>query len=402
MMTKKTLTQTEIFKIKPNNKKQQFKLADKLFLIIHPSGSKAFRFSFRSPETKQLKRYNIGTPDSLSLNEAKKIALEYNLLLAKGVDPFVYLKEQEKTARANTQTLRDIVDDWRQIKGQHLSQKHLRDRMARFNNHLFPILGYFSIAEITLFKARELIKPIYDKAPHMGEKIARDLREMGDHAVEMGILENNHLSLIKNSFPRPKAINNPCIKAEELPQFLQDLSLSKMDLQTRFLIEFQLLTMVRANEVVTAEWAHIDFKNACWNIPPENMKMKRAHAVPLSKQALDILYEQQKYSGHLRYIFPNRRDKNKHYSPNTANQAFYRALGYKDRMTPHGMRSLASTYLEDIGAESLEVIDACLAHCKKEATTKAYLRSNYYERRIKVMQLWGDYVEKCKISSLTS
>lgn len=28
-MTKKTLTQTEIFKIKPNNKKQQFQLADK-------------------------------------------------------------------------------------------------------------------------------------------------------------------------------------------------------------------------------------------------------------------------------------------------------------------------------------------------------------------------------------
>lgn len=28
-MTKKTLTQTEIFKIKPNSKKQQFQLADK-------------------------------------------------------------------------------------------------------------------------------------------------------------------------------------------------------------------------------------------------------------------------------------------------------------------------------------------------------------------------------------
>lgn len=387
-------TQSYIDKLKPTGAEYEISLGFRLFVVVSAKGVKSYRYKYTNLTTKARKKKNIASADAMKLEQALEMAFSFNRLLENGLDPFA--KMTDTSNHIKSKTLRDIVDDWRQIKGQHLSQKHLRDRMARFNNHLFPILGDFSIAEITLFKARELIKPIYDKAPHMGEKIARDLREMGDHAVEMGILENNHLSLIKNSFPRPKAINNPCIKAEELPQFLQDLSLSKMDLQTRFLIEFQLLTMVRANEVVTAEWAHIDFKNACWNIPPENMKMKRAHAVPLSKQALDILQEQQKYSGHLRYIFPNRRDKNKHYSPNTANQAFYRALGYKDRMTPHGMRSLASTYLEDIGAESLEVIDACLAHCKKEATTKAYLRSNYYERRIKVMQLWGDYVEQCK------
>lgn len=189
----------------------------------------------------------------MKLSRALEMAFSFNRLLENGVEPFANMTETNDIIKIHT--LRDIVVDWRLIKGQHLSQKHLRDRMARFNNHLFPILGDFHIAEITLFKARELIKPIYDKAPHMGEKIARDLREMGDYAVEMGILENNHLNLIKKSFPRPKAKNNPCIKSEELPQFLQDLSHSKMDLQTRFLIEFQLLTMVRANEVVTAEWA---------------------------------------------------------------------------------------------------------------------------------------------------
>lgn len=103
----------------------------------------------------------------------------------------------------------------------------------------------------------------------------------------------------------------------------------------------------------------------------------------------------QQLNGNKKYVFVHRTDDNKHISSNTANQAFKR-LGYKDVMTPHGMRSLAATYLEDIGAEAQEVINACLAHNEKSSTAKVYLRSNYYERRIPVMQIWGDYVEQCK------
>ncbi|OBX08520.1 hypothetical protein QV08_04770 [Gallibacterium salpingitidis] len=393
-MTK--INQNFINKLKASGKEESFSLGHKLFLIMSPKGAKVYRYSYRDLETKINKKKNIGSADVISLESALQIALSYNSLLAKGIDPFNQAKLEAEKERKSKLTLKQIADDWKNTKGILLSKEHFKDRLARFNNHLFPILGDFPISELELFQARELIKPIYAKAPCMAEKVARDLRELGDHAVEMGILSSNHLSLIKKSFPRPKPQPNPCIKAEELPDFFKRLTLSNLDLQTKLLIEFELLTMVRAKEAAAAEWSEIDFDKKCWLIPAEKMKMKKAHCVPLSNQTIELLKLLHSLSGHKKYLFPHRSKKDKHCSSNTANQAFYRVLNYKGIMTPHGMRSLAATYLEDIGAEACEVIDACLAHCNKSGTAKVYLRSNFYERRIPVMQVWGDYVAKCK------
>jgi len=391
-MTK--ITQTYIDKLKPTGARFEKSLQFGLYIAVSAKGVKSYCYKYSDLKTKARRKKNIANANITSLEDACKMAISYNSLLKQGIDPFVIAKEQDDKAKLQKMTLCEIMGDWREVKGRHLSPKHLRDRISRFNNHLAPILGDLPIAEISLFKAREMIKPIYDEKAHIGEKIARDLREMGDYAVEMGILENNHLSLIKKAFPRPKVTHQPRIKAEELPQFMKDLIRSRMDYITRYLIEFQLLTMVRANEVVTAEWAHIDFINARWNIPPENMKMKKAHSVPLSTQALEILHELQKFTGHLRYIFAGHNDKNAHYSSNTANQAFKR-LGYKGRMTPHGMRGLARTYLADKGV-AFEVAESCLAHETGGSVSKSYNSSNYFEQRIAVMQLWGDFIEQCK------
>ncbi|MEE3608810.1 tyrosine-type recombinase/integrase [Avibacterium paragallinarum] len=392
-MTK--INQTFINKLKPTGKEERYALGHKLFLVMTPKGSKSYRYIYRLPDTKAIRKKNLGRADVLSLEEALNRAISYNCSVSRGIDPIEKIEMEEAQLQLQKITLKEIADDWHKTKGVRLSEAHLKDRLARFNNHLFPILGDYAISDITLFNARELIKPIADKAPFMAEKVARDLRELGNHAVEMGILSNNHLLLIKQSFPRPKSKPNPCIKPEELPAFLKKLVESNLMLQTRLLIEFELLTMVRANEAASVEWDDIDFSKRRWAIPAEKMKMDKPHYVPLSTQAIEILRLLQQLNGNKKYVFVHRTDDNKHISSNTANQAFKR-LGYKDVMIPHGMRSLAATYLEDIGAEAQEVINACLAHNEKSSTAKVYLRSNYYERRIPVMQIWGDYVEQCK------
>lgn len=392
-MTK--INQTFINKLKATGKEERYSLGHKLFLVMTPKGSKSYRYIYRLPDTKAIRKKNLGRADIISLEEALNMAISYNLSIAQGIDPLAQIQAEEKQLQLQKITLIEIAEDWHKTKGLRLSEAHLKDRLARFKNHLFPILGEYPISAITLFNARELIKPIANKAPFMAEKVARDLRELGNHAVEMGILSSNHLALIKQSFPRPKSKPNPCIKSHELPLFFKRLFESNVMLQTRLLIEFELLTMVRANEAASAEWTDIDFENKRWVISAEKMKMDKPHYVPLSTQAIEILRLLQQLNGNKKYVFVHRTDDNKHISSNTANQAFKR-LGYKDVMTPHGMRSLAATYLEDIGAEAHEVINACLAHNEKSTTAKVYLRSNFYERRIPVMQIWGDYVEQCK------
>ncbi|QQJ90518.1 integrase [Histophilus somni] len=64
-------------------------------------------------------------------------------------------------------------------------------------------------------------------------------------------------------------------------------------------------------------------------------------------------------------------------------------------MTPHGMRSLARTWLADNGV-AFEVAEACLAHESGSQVSKAYNRTSYFNQRVEAMQKWGDFVEACR------
>ena len=72
------------------------------------------------------------------------------------------------------------------------------------------------------------------------------------------------------------------------------------------------------------------------------MKMREAHIVPLSKQAVAILHDLSSRTGNGRSVFPSIRSRARPMSENTVNAAL-RRLGYtKQEMTGHGFRSNAT------------------------------------------------------------
>ena len=63
------------------------------------------------------------------------------------------------------------------------------------------------------------------------------------------------------------------------------------------LVELLALTLQRRNEVAEMQWPEIDLDKAQWIIPAERSKSKRAHIVPLSKPAVQILKSLPRYLG---------------------------------------------------------------------------------------------------------
>jgi integrase len=108
-------------------------------------------------------------------------------------------------------------------------------------------------------------------------------------------------------------------------------------------------TFVRTSEEIEAPWSEFDLDEARWTIPAERMKMKTPHIVPLSRQAVEVLRALKQITGNGKFVFPGARDKKKPISNNTILYALYR-LGYRDRMTGHGFRGLASTILNEHGS----------------------------------------------------
>lgn len=149
--------------------------------------------------------------------------------------------------------------------------------------------------------------------------------------------------------------------------------------------------MVRPSEAVGAKWSEIDLENKLWVIPVERMKKKVEHTVPLSKQALEILAILKPFTGHRVHVFTADRDITKHMNPSTANVALKR-MGFHKKLVAHGMRSLASTTLNEQGFDP-DVIESALAHKDTNEVRRAYNRAEYLERRRVMMQSWSNCVE---------
>lgn len=184
----------------------------------------------------------------------------------------------------------------------------------------------------------------------------------------------------------------PTLRPEELPKLMRSLVMSNLSITTRCLIEWQLLTLVRPSEASGTQWAEIDFDLNLWVIPAERMKAKREHVVPLSKHALDILEVMRPISANRQYVFPSRNDPKQPMNSQTANAALKR-IGYGGKLVAHGLRSIASTALNEANFNP-DVIESALAHSDKNEVRRAYNRSTYLKQRIGIMQWWGDFVQE--------
>lgn len=220
-----------------------------------------------------------------------------------------------------------------------------------------------------------------------------------NHAVNTGIIEHNPLTGLKAAFATPKTQNMPTIKPEELPELMAALSISRTKTVTRFLIEWQLHTMVRPGEAVKAKWSEIDFANRLWHIPAENMKKNRPHTVPLTDQTLKILESIRIISGGGEYIFPADRTPNAHTNSSTGNTAIKR-MGFEGRLVAHGMRSIASTALNEHGFD-YDVIETALAHIDKNEVRRAYNRAEYLTQRTEMMTWWSNFIDQAATGSIS-
>jgi integrase len=144
------------------------------------------------------------------------------------------------------------------------------------------------------------------------------------------------------------------------------------------------LTFLRTSELIGGLWSEIDWQEIVWRVPAERMKMKRPHIVPLSTQSVTLLERLRAITGDTGRLFPSATNATGVMSNNTILKALDR-MGYKGRMTGHGWRSIASTYLHENGFEH-EHIELQFAHAKEDKVSGAYNYAKYLEPRTAMMQ----------------
>ncbi|HBN7480333.1 TPA: integrase arm-type DNA-binding domain-containing protein [Escherichia coli] len=399
------LTDTEIKKAKPTEKEFTLWDGDGLFLRIKPSGKKIWHLGYTVPLTKKRAKMSLGFYPYLTLAQARALRDEYLSLLAQGIDPQSHNEQKAQALKDATEhTFQTVAKKWldEKIKTSGISQDHAKDIWRSLERNIFPTLGDIPIKEIRPKMLKQHLDPIEQRGVlETLRRIISRLNEIFRYAATEELIEFNPADNLTQRFSKPKKQNMPALPPSELPRFIVALANASIRLETRLLIEWQLLTWVRPGEAVRARWTDIDEENRFWNIPAEFMKMKRPHKVPLSKEAMRILESMKPISGHREWVFPSIKAPLSHMHEQTANAAIIR-MGFGGELVAHGMRSIARTAAEESSKFRTEVLEAALAHSKKDEIIAAYNRAEYLTERVELMQWWSDYVQIQKYKSIAA
>jgi integrase len=360
------LSELKIKAAKPLEKDYVLVDGDGIQIRVRINCSKLWNFNYYHPVTKKRINMGLGAYPELSLAQARKMTIKARELLATGIDPKEQRDSLKQAKKAETEhTFQNVATAWYELKKDSVTPAYAEDIWRSLTLHVFPDLGTTPISAISAPQVINLLRPLETKGSlETVKRLSQRLNEIMTYGVNSGLIFANSLSGIRAVFKKLKKQNMAALHPDELPELMIAIANASIKRTTRCLIEWQLNTMTRPAEAATARWADIDFDKKIWTIPAERMKKRRAHAIPLSAQALALLETIRPNSGNREYVFPADRDPRTHCNSQTANMALKR-MGFEGRLVSHGMRSMASTTLNEHGWEP-ELIEVALAHVDKD------------------------------------
>lgn len=388
------LTIKQIDSLKP--KAQQYKVADMagLYLVVTPRNIKSWRYNYKDTQDKY-KTKTYGLYPEISLAKARLLNSEFK-------DEQAKLKLHGVT-KSNMLTFRQFVEDkWYK---HHLpdlkSTKHKAIIQASMNQYVFEKIGDKPLDKITRKELVELVQGIqYKGVVETANRIASRLGQVFTHAINTDEIQLHPATNLCSVLRTPVRTHMPCIDVSEAKDLFQAIKTYDEPV-TRLGLILLALTFVRTTELRYFELSEIK-DGRFWVIPAKRMKTPKGkkpkpHVVPLSNFALSIIKELEQYTGDDKYVLGSLKRPNHPISENTMLFALYR-LGYRGKMTGHGFRALASTFLnnETIGGRSRfdkDWIERQLAHNEIDDVRASYNRAEYLEHRIAMMQFYSDWIE---------
>lgn len=380
-----------------------------LYLEVSPNGSKRWFWKYRirvgaKTVEKRLAIGAYGTHPDKPLKAARAARDEARALHAKGTDP-VQQRAVEKATRAvaSATTFEAVAREFHATKASGWSEGHAAQWLRSVEKDLFPYIGARPLNAIT---APELLAALRRVTSRGATYLARDLREFAGQVFRFGVATGRaerdpaadlRDALVPHLGKHMSAVLEPA-KAGELLRAIDDY---KGHPVTRAALLLSALTFQRPGNIRAMEWAELDLDGALWTIPASKMKRDlygkdsgRPHLVPLAPQAVELLRDLHKLTGHGRYVFPSLLTGERCMSENTVRGAL-RRMGYANEdMTPHGFRAMARTLIvEQLPSIAPDVIEAQLAHAKAGPLGAAYDRAEYMAQRRQMMTAWADYLD---------
>lgn len=367
---------------------------DGLMLVVRPGGQAAWVWRYAKTPTKRTD-LTLGRWPTVTLQGAREKAEEARRLVAAGVDPAGKRKEARAAAQS-PDTLRQLFDDWLAKAKADTTSVYRGNIEAALVKDVLPKLGSRAPHTITRADIVDILRTIEARgALEMVRRVRMWLREL----FEFGVDDEKRPLLMASpvpmgtlkSFKTRRARSYPAVTdAAQVPALMAAVRRTE-HWTIRAALLFSAYVWQRPTEIRESTWPEFDLDRARWKVPPERMKGREEHWVPLATQVVTFLRQHQGVVGTEGWVFPGR----KYGAPLSEGTLTGRlnACGYEGKHTPHGFRAMARTILDERLKVDTRFIEKQLSHEIDTRLRGAYNRAEYWDDRVLMMQRWADWLD---------
>ena len=393
-----------------------------LHLDVRPTGSRAWML--RVAIGGKRRDIGLGAYPGVSLAQAWDAARTLRSKIAAGDDPLAERRQQKLQVRveqARAVTFDQVVELFLQAKRDEWTAKHGAQWPSTLSKYASPEIGKMRVGDVDTPDVLRVLDPIWRTKNVTATRVRQRIETVLSFAMQRGLRPRGlNPAAWKGVLDLQLAAPGKLVRAERFPslpyrqlwRFVPVLRASR-GIGARAL-EFLILTGMRSGSVLQARWSEIDFESRVWSIPAASMKMRVAHRVPLSRQAIALL---ENLSGERNgLLFPPLRSQ-KTLSDMTLSKlmkdlhaADVRSggVGFLDQessnriATPHGFRATIRTWGAECTSWGAELWGAVLAHKNSDKVDDRYQRGELFEKRAIAMQEWADFCDRTASSTISA
>ena len=370
-----------------------------LYLQISKSGAKSWLYKFML--NGRSREMGLGSLKAISLADVREKAALCRAALTDGIDPIEARKSDRNRGSVADQKSITFADAADAYIATHESGWKNAKHATQWQNTLavdaYPVAGRLLVSDIDTEVVMRILRPIWALKPETAGRLRARIERILDWATVSGFREGQNPAQwrghLENLLPAKSRIHSvkhhPAMPYQEIGGFI--LQLRGQDGVAAQALEFLIYTAARTSEVRGALWTEFDLDLGIWTIPGPRTKVGKEHRIPLPERSLQIVKGfHRNATGD--FVFPG--GKSRKGLSDMALLSVLRRLEIKE--TVHGFRSSFRDWAADQTQFPREVAEQALAHAIGNKVEAAYLRSDLFEKRRYLMNLWATYLDTPK------
>ena len=238
----------------------------------------------------------LGPWPIVTLRDAERAALENARLLFQGADPRGRQTGAPSFAEMTTRTLEWHKGSW--------APRTATLWWRAMELHTFPVLGKLPVDSVTSKHVSDLVLRLLNEKSHdTAKRIRQGISVVMKRSIAEGHRADDPAALVKLPKNTKPTKHHRSVEYGEVGAVLTRIWQTRAAEVTKLLIEFGILTTVRPSEAREANWSEVDLQARVWTVVDTRMKQRKAHRIPLSRRAVEILQAAKQLTGDTGLIF---------------------------------------------------------------------------------------------------